>query len=49
MFINWGAFPSIMETTTLRVTLDLKSKLDPLKLVPNETYDHLLKRLLKIK
>lgn len=34
------------ETDLIRITVELKNWLDKQKLVPTETYDHLLNRLL---
>ena len=36
-----------MSTINIAIDRDLKSNLDSIKLVPNETYDHIVKRLLK--
>ena len=36
------------ETDLIRINVKLKSWLDTQKLVPTETYDHLLKRRLKV-
>lgn len=36
------------ETDLIRITTTLKAWLDKQKLVPTETYNHLLRRLLKV-
>ena len=38
-----------MKTTHIRISEKVKSELDKRKLVPMESYDNILKRILKIK
>lgn len=35
------------KATVIRISFELQKQLEKSKLVPNETYDHLLKRLLE--
>ena len=37
-----------MKTKPIRVSEELKKKLDKEKLVPTETYDHVIKRFIKV-
>ncbi len=39
----------ISDGTVIRISQELRDELQKRKLVPNETYDHLLKRILKVK
>ena len=38
-----------MKTTHIRISEKVKSELDKRKLIPMESYDNILKRILKIK
>ena len=37
-----------METKLIRISVELKKELDEAKLVPNETYDNIIKRKIKV-
>ena len=37
----------MVDTTTIRIHNDLKKELDKLKIYPRETYEDILKRLIK--
>ena len=37
-----------MKTKQIRVSVELKKELDKAKLVPNETYDNVIKRKIKV-
>jgi len=36
------------EATVIRISKEVKEAIEKKKLVPNETYDHLLRRILKV-